>query len=101
MHVTHGFRMKISAMKATDYHRENFSPSVIIEENMQFENSDCEASFSTSQILEVEEESVVQTIDSNAETASTIHNCCSHCEQLRAQLETPLHQKQESKFWTV
>ena len=94
----------MSAMKETDYNRENFSPSVIIEENMQFENSDCEASFSTSQILEVEEEteeSVVQTIDSNAEYAATTHNCCSHCEQLRAQLETPLHQQQESKFWTV
>ena len=92
--------MKMSDNKATDYHRENFFPSVIIEENMQFENSDCEASFSTSQILEVEEESVVQTIDSNADSAIT-HKCCSHCEQLRAQLETPLHQQQGSKFWTV
>ena len=93
--------MKMSDNKATDYHRENFFPSVIIEENMQFENSDCEASFSTSQILEVEDESVVQTIDSNAESTATTHNCCSHCEQLRAQLETPLHQQQRSKFWTV
>ena len=52
--------MKMSNNKETDYHRENFYPSVIIEENMQFENSDCEASFNTSQILEVEEESGVR-----------------------------------------
>ena len=49
----------MSDNKATDYHRDNFYPSVIIEENMQFDNSDCEASFNTSQILEVEEDSVV------------------------------------------
>ena len=76
---------------------ENFySPNNLEEENMHHdhdENFTSEISFSTSQIIEDEEESVIQTIDvTDAEAsakniATAPHNCCSHCEHLRAQVE--------------
>ena len=84
---------------------ENFySPNHLEEENRNFdqeenihydqdENFPSDVSFSTSQIIEDEEGSVIQTIDPDGAAAATTtiatapHNCCSHCEHLRAQIE--------------